>query len=206
MTDSPPVITATSMQVPIGSIVAFAGSLDDIPTDWLLCDGRGLDVSLFAELFQAIGTNWGGNGNPLFYLPDLRGAFLRGVDHDRSATPTEPPRDPERDDRWGFAPPAAPDNPGNKRNAVGSFQHDATALPNEGFETTNAGRHSHQHVVKGLEASKGSGGGDTINGHGHPHKTGWPLKAAGNHTHEVEGGDAETRPYNAYVYWLIRAR
>ena len=30
------------------------------------------------------------------------------------------------------------------------------------------------------------------------------LKKAGEHGHVITGGDTETRPINAYVFWIIR--
>lgn len=63
-----------------GAIIAFAGKT--IPTGWELCDGREVSSTdnKYRDLFKVIGTVWGGNGNPNFRLPDLKGTFLRGVD------------------------------------------------------------------------------------------------------------------------------
>jgi microcystin-dependent protein len=76
-----------SADAPIGSISAFAGPgpLDsnwENANGWLLCDGRPLDrtQSAYQNLFNAIGSSWGGDGVNSFNLPDLRGRFLRGVD------------------------------------------------------------------------------------------------------------------------------
>jgi microcystin-dependent protein len=38
----------------------------------------------FVALYKAIGTYYGGDGNPNFRLPDLRGEFIRGVSSGRS--------------------------------------------------------------------------------------------------------------------------
>jgi Phage Tail Collar Domain len=65
--------------LPIGAVVAFAGDVHSL-ANWMLCNGDPVSKDAFPELFGAIGTNWGGDGNPNFYLPDLRGLFLRGVD------------------------------------------------------------------------------------------------------------------------------
>ncbi len=53
--------------LPVGTIVAFYGNIQDIPTDWKLCDGRATpgDSSLYRH--RNVRT-----------LPDLRGRFLRG--------------------------------------------------------------------------------------------------------------------------------
>lgn len=65
--------------VPIGTIVAFGGPESCIPDGWLFCDGDVLNSSEYEDLYNAIGTRWGGDGNT-FRIPDLRGRFLRGLD------------------------------------------------------------------------------------------------------------------------------
>ena len=66
--------------VPVGTIVAFGGYTYNIPSSWVLCDGRELSRMQFKELFAIIGTTFGeGDGNTTFNLPDTRGLFLRGA-------------------------------------------------------------------------------------------------------------------------------
>ncbi len=43
------------------------------PRDWALCDGASLPVSQNPALYSLLGTNFGGNGQTSFNLPDLRG-------------------------------------------------------------------------------------------------------------------------------------
>jgi microcystin-dependent protein len=100
------------LEVPIGSVTAFAGknSTDLEKAGWMICDGRPLDRIRFSQLFAVISTFHGhGDGVNTFNLPDFRGLFLRGVDHDAG-------RDPEKD---GRAPNLSGGNVGNQ---VGSFQ------------------------------------------------------------------------------------
>lgn len=63
--------------IPKGMIAPFGRST--APEGWLVCDGSTLnalqDVT-FRELFDAIGTTWGGTGETSFQIPDLRNAFL----------------------------------------------------------------------------------------------------------------------------------
>jgi microcystin-dependent protein len=63
--------------VPPGTVIAFAGSEGKVPAGYLLCDGRSLNKTDYPELFEAIGTIYGGNGNT-FALPNFKGMFLRG--------------------------------------------------------------------------------------------------------------------------------
>lgn len=57
--------------LPIGAIVPYGS--DDIPTNWLLCDGSAVSRTTYASLFSVIGTNFGeGDGETTFNLPDFR--------------------------------------------------------------------------------------------------------------------------------------
>ena len=65
--------------LPISSIVAFDS--DTIPNGWLLCDGRAVSRTKYAELFKAIGTKHGsGDGSTTFNLPNPKGRTLVGKD------------------------------------------------------------------------------------------------------------------------------
>lgn len=65
--------------IPIGTIMGYPS--DNIPSDFLLCDGRLLNISDYQSLYNAIGDiyNKAEDNNPLmFRIPDFRGIFLRG--------------------------------------------------------------------------------------------------------------------------------
>ncbi len=65
--------------LPIGGMIAFAS--DTIPNGWLLCDGRAVSRTEYAELFKAIGTKHGsGDGSTTFNLPNPKGRTLVGKD------------------------------------------------------------------------------------------------------------------------------
>lgn len=50
-----------------------------IPNGWLLCDGAAVSRTDYADLFEVIGTTYGGgDGETTFNLPDCRGLFLKG--------------------------------------------------------------------------------------------------------------------------------
>ncbi len=78
---------------------------------WMVCDGRSLDVARFPGLYAVLGTRYGTPGPGQFCLPDLRGAFVRGVDAGAGV-------DPDAGQRRG------PDGSG-KDGGVGSLQCDA---------------------------------------------------------------------------------
>ena len=60
-----------------GAVALFAGA--DPPGGWLRADGRKLPVAQHAELFQAIGNVFGGDGRADFALPDLSGRAVIGA-------------------------------------------------------------------------------------------------------------------------------
>jgi hypothetical protein len=139
-------------------------------------------------------------------LPDLRGVFLRGVDKGMDDRPSG--RDPDRD-RRDPATTANPANPGNSGNDVGSTQPRATALPMNLFSTDAQGNHVHRLDLE-MTASRAARGNSEVNNTVANPFVGNVTKntdPAGQHNHAVNaGGDAETRPINTYVYWIIRAR
>ena len=55
----------------VGEIRIFAGNF--APSGWAMCDGQLLAIDQFTELFQLVGTTYGGDGQTNFALPDLRG-------------------------------------------------------------------------------------------------------------------------------------
>jgi len=109
---------------PAGFIIAFAGDTTKIPSGWLLCDGRAVSRSQFAELYNMIRDNWGrGNNISTFNLPDLRGQFLRGVTGISA-------NDPDAASRTSM------NQGGNTGNNVGSYQPDDIKSHNHQQTTT----------------------------------------------------------------------
>lgn len=69
--------------VPPGTVTAFAGKT--APDGWLMCDGQSYSISTYRDLYNAIGTTYGGYGQS-FQVPDLRGRFPVGKDTGTFAT------------------------------------------------------------------------------------------------------------------------
>jgi microcystin-dependent protein len=61
----------------VGQIVEFAGG--NVPAGWALADGQLLPISEFPDLFDIIGTTYGGDGVTDFALPDLDGRTVIGA-------------------------------------------------------------------------------------------------------------------------------
>lgn len=123
------------MSVPAGCIMAFGGSERDIPTNWLLCDGSEVSKDVYGDLFDAIGTSWGGDANPKFCLPDTRGYFLRGVDDGAG-------RDPDASDRTHQA------SGGHTGDEVGTVQEDEFASHHHSYGKTPNSRQTNAGSTK----------------------------------------------------------
>ena len=59
-----------------GQVIPYAGSKP--PQGWALCDGASLQIMENAELFNLIGTTYGGDGESTFAVPDLRARMMVG--------------------------------------------------------------------------------------------------------------------------------
>lgn len=62
----------------VGEIKFF--SFDFPPRNWAVCDGSLLSIANNQALFALLGTQFGGNGQTTFALPDLRGRVARHTD------------------------------------------------------------------------------------------------------------------------------
>ena len=174
-----------SVTAPAGSVMPFAGSSP--PPGWLLCNGDSVAREDYFRLFLAIGNAHGtGDDATSFRTPDYRGRFLRGVDAGAG-----------RD--LGASQRVAMREGGSCCDNVGSIQGDA-------FE-------SHTHPVVNrfgppphgspLFMSDGSGKSyDKLDTAGF----GGPVDRGTLATAKPDSGniDAETRPKNAYVNWIIK--
>ncbi len=68
--------TGVAATLPPGMIVPYAGST--APDGWLLCDGSAYDITTYSNLYNVIGTTYGGSGSN-FNLPDLCGKVPIGT-------------------------------------------------------------------------------------------------------------------------------
>lgn len=69
---------ALAFAFPTGIVLPHAGSI--VPSGWLSCDGSLVSRTTYAELFTAIGINFGaGDGSTTFKLPDMRGRVPLGA-------------------------------------------------------------------------------------------------------------------------------
>lgn len=171
---------ASSQSQPIGTVVAWAGNPANLDPNWKICDGSQISRSKFPELCDVLQDYWGpitGNNHDLYTLPNLLGTFLRGVNQGRA----DKFKDPDATNREYIVTPAPASFVSNQ---VGSYQQ------------SDVGPHNH-------EVRTNDDGQDAGNMPGRPLMYGKPE--AGRVKTELNNGK-ETRPVNAYVYWIIRAK
>ena len=186
-------MAAAGAVLPVGSIVAFAGGMDlDWLREqgWLYCDGAALEKTEYLDLYMAIGSNYGG-GRATFNVPDLRGRFVRGVDGGAG-----------RDYYVTERQPSAPGGlAGNQPGSV--FGYRTTWTEDRPFSASEHDGHVHPvpHAPKDGNAYQIAGEKYGI-WRDSPSTTG----ENGRHTHQVTGGDKETRPINKAVFFIIKFR
>jgi microcystin-dependent protein len=172
---------------PAGTIIAYAGSKESLASletqGWVLCGGRLAENNnpRYLNLFRAIGTSWGGDGASKFALPNLQGLFLRGVSENSGNDPDAVNRGKSRPDLNAS---------GNGGNAVGSMQKDEIRS------------HSHNYSDAHFAEFNCDSGPDKLQGL----SGNWDFDNRRCTTNQVTAstGGNETRPKNAYVYYLIR--
>ncbi len=118
---------------PIGTIISF--STNNVPPNYLECNGTAVSRTTYANLFAVIGTRYGaGNGTTTFNLPDYRGQFLRGYNHGAGTDPNVTTRTNRGDGTTG-------DAVGTKQNNQTLLHHHVVNPPITNTNVT--GNHSH---------------------------------------------------------------
>lgn len=64
------------MEGTIGEIRIFTGNF--APRSWAFCQGQSMSIGEYETLYSVIGTTYGGDGQVLFNLPDLRSRVVMG--------------------------------------------------------------------------------------------------------------------------------
>lgn len=167
---------------PPGSVISYMGMASTLAglqsQGWLECGGGRVSSLAYPALYAAIGTTYGGDGNPDFLLPNLAGMFLRGVDPFGGQDPDAASRTSPIPDDGTVAGPV-----------VGSRQ--ACQVQNHQHEwDQNFGSISWVGDDINVQLSLNSPNGGN---------------AGTQPTTNVDGGGAETRPCNVCVYFLIFA-
>ncbi len=214
--------------VPAGAMLAYGGAA--APDGWLVCDGSTVSRATFADLFASIGTAYGsGDGSTTFHLPDMRGRFLRGVS---GATSNDPNRTQRTASNSGGntgnivgslqADATSRPNSNFSASSVSNHTHSISSVSSHSHSSSGG---SHQHFASmrrdgnntGFPSEPEAGTGSFLgllnipSGGSHSHSIGsagghaHSAGSGGGHGHTINsGGDAETRPANVYVNWIIK--
>jgi microcystin-dependent protein len=110
---------AMKASVPIGTILPYGGKVDEkrsgepieVLDGWFFCNGAVMSREKYQELYRVVEAAFGAPTGETFNLPDLRGRFVRGVDHGAL-------RDPDASRR------KESQKGGNTGDKVGSAQED----------------------------------------------------------------------------------
>ncbi len=169
---------------PSGTVITFAGAVSKLPRGYLICDGRTLNIADYPELFEAIGTAWGGNGSTNFRLPDLRGRFLRGARLGNTSIDTD----------YGSR------SGGESVNKIGSSQNQEIQVHSHGV---NDPGHTHSYIDMHSQADKVQGGNNET---ARDDEFNTPRTTASSTTGVTirSTGGSETRPVNSYVLYIIK--
>lgn len=174
--------------LPAGAVIASAGPDPASIANFSLCDGAQADRYNTA-LYAAIGTANGGDGKESYYLPDYRGYFLRGTGIRDSFDPDDCQR--------AYARPDLPKGQqGAHGGSCGSSQGWATGLPQETPFQTNF----LWCPDDGVHAYNSAGARCGLTNWG----TSIRVAVTGERGDPNAGGDAETRPVNVAVDWMIK--
>lgn len=141
--------------VPVGTVNAYAGDKVKMPDGWLECNGDPISRTIYAKLFNQIGTIYGsGNGSTTFNLPDYRGYFLRGWDHGAK-------NDPEALLRTDRGDGVTGDNVGSKQDDQFEQHNHSTVqmIGNNNIDgvdstTTHSGDHHNEPRLTGNKGGK----------------------------------------------------
>lgn len=175
-----------SCKMIIGTIVPYggeiverkAGEATEVKEGWFFCNGASLDRKKYEDLYNVIRVAFGAPDLDTFNLPDLRGRFVRGVDHGTG-------RDPDANVR------KSSNEGGYDGDKVGSVQNDALRTHSHPLKT----------IYKHYRSFVGADGSD------HPLKASSKYGGDKEWLASTDiYGEKETRPKNVYVNWIIKAK
>jgi microcystin-dependent protein len=190
---------AVQEALPSGIILPYAGS--SAPDGWLFCNGAAVDRIAYSRLFNAISTSYGiGDGVNTFNLPNTQGVFLRGAGSQilsgLTYSTTRGSSQTDSTKKNGLTASASSSSvSGTVGGSDGTHSHSLTGTvyvaSDEGFASGgNGGEGGNNGTVSSTTTS---------GGHGHSHS----LTAAAQAI-TIGAGDAETRPANLGVNYIIK--
>lgn len=76
---STPISMLLGQALPVGAVVPWSGTADNVPSGFSVCDGGIMQISGNQALYAVIGSTYGGDGLTTFALPDLTERFIMGT-------------------------------------------------------------------------------------------------------------------------------
>jgi len=177
----------------VGTILPFAGT--SAPPGALMCWGQELTITAYQDLYDVVGTAFGQSSVTVFNIPDLRGLFIRGVDHGVG-------NDADAGSRAAYA------TGGNAGDTLGSYEVDRTRLPRDTNFVTKIVAVPHTHNTAGRYNAGALG--NLTNRFAAPNNSGvdYNLTTSSadiSHAHTITaGGDAQTSPKSIYIEFIIK--
>ncbi len=201
-TDGNGVLSFQAVQgVPTGTIFPFAGATP--PSGYLECDGDHVSQTTYSALYAIVGNIYSAATPPSgeFFLPDLRGSFIRGWDHGRGV------------------------DPGRTRGSTQNDSNKSHTHTVASSSISNSGG-DHGHAIRPIRLNQGNGAVNVTLGSGQSYNVGYAfndnqgnvaannaVKNSGNFAGNItstlslnlnlSGGD-ESRPKNLALMYIIK--
>lgn len=135
-----------------GEIVAWPH--EDVPQNFLACNGQSVNAVTFADLFAVVGYRYGGSGAN-FNLPDLRGEFIRGWANGSG-------NDPDRTSRTDSGDGSTGDVVGTKQDhAFAQHTHGLTRSLDDGSQVSIFDGGNNTRLASGQTGNSSTGGSET---------------------------------------------
>ncbi|GHV35362.1 hypothetical protein FACS1894187_07920 [Synergistales bacterium] len=177
-----PMAESTYLNVPVGTVLPFAGSGTDIPQGYRLCNGDFVDAREYPRLFKVIGKTYGGDASRPneFRLPDYRGYFLRGADLGSG-------HDPDFSKRQSLGDGNAGDVGSIQESAIKAHTHETETFSRRGWPDGSGDQTKGGDPFYFKDQSKAGGGPNQVTMLG--------IKPA---------GEFESRPVNVSINYIIK--
>ena len=182
--------------IPIGGVTMFGGLSGAIPYNYLPCDGRTLNTTEFADLFNVIGYRYGGSGTS-FILPMSHGYVPYGVTNNNTSVNSSLGTDSKSSTGHTHTLNShSSTGHSHTLNSHSSTGHTHTLGASTGLggvdhfhggntNSTSSTFHSHSYTKPNSGSVTNTGAANIIGSTGHTHDIGTGLATSFNHAHNA---------------------
>lgn len=187
----------TNGAIPVGGVTMFGGLSAAIPFNYLPCDGRSLNTTEFADLFNVIGYRYGGSGTS-FGLPNLFStSAVKTLSSDNTSTSgnlgTDQKFSTGHTHTLNSHSSTGHSHTLNSHSSTGHTHTLGASTGNGGVDhfhggntnSTSSTLHSHSYTKPNSGSVTNTGGANIIGSTGHTHDIGTGLSSAFNHAHNA---------------------